>query len=439
VAVDEIAVPAEAAPPRGRMSGIAARLTAANVLGAASGFVTGPLLARALGASGRGDLQAVLVPLSLVPWLLSFGITAYAYRALPRGRTLEEVLGSLGLPLVLVGVIVAAAGVPIADVLAGGQATVRTFLIVGFLITPVVLLNMLLSSSLAARERWRSVLLMNVIPFAVPFVVVVPMFVVGRLTVGIAAAANIAGSLLAVIPGLALLRGIGRPVFRPALSKAAVKFGLKSWLGGLALTANLRLDQLLMITLVPRQQLGLYAVATTISGASGLATGAISPPLMARIGSGHTHLMARAVRITVSATILVNIAVAAVTPVILAVLFGPQFHGAMPMVMVLLAASIPLAGTTVLSTALLADGAPMIPSAAEAIALVITVVGLLTLLGPLQAMGAALVSVAAYSASVVFQLLMARRRVGAPLKEFLVPSREDVRWARTVLTRAPAG
>ncbi len=53
-----------------------------------------------------------------------------------------------------------------------------------------------------------------------------------------------------------------------------------------------------MITVVSPSQLGLYAVATTLSGASTLAAGALSAPLMTRVAAGETSLMADAVRIT---------------------------------------------------------------------------------------------------------------------------------------------
>jgi O-antigen/teichoic acid export membrane protein len=437
LAVEDVAPPAAASRPR--VSGVTARLTVANMLTASSGFVTGPLLARALGASGRGDLAAILVPLSLVPVVLSLGIAPFAYRSLPRGRSLDEVVGSLGLPLLVLGLVGAACGFPIADVLAGGRATVRTFLIVGFLMTPLVLFNLLLSSSLAALERWHGVVAMNVIAVAVPFAATVVLFAIGRLTVGTAASASIAGSVLAVIPGLPLLASVDRPVVRPSLARAAAGFGLKSWPGGLAQTANARLDQLLMITVVSPRQLGLYAVATTISSASLLPAGALSPPLMSRIAAGHTYLMPQAVRMTIAVALGMSLAIAVVTPTVLGALFGPRFHAAVPIAMVLLAASVPLAGAIVLGTALQADGAPLIPSAAEMIALVITVVGLIVLLAPLQAMGAAYVSVAAYGASFLFQLGMARRRLGVPLSQFLLPSRADVHWARGVLGRAATG
>jgi O-antigen/teichoic acid export membrane protein len=434
VAVGDIAPRPGTVGHRARLSGVVARLTVANVLAAATGFITGPLLARALGASGRGDLQAIIVPLQLAPIVLSLGITSFAYRTLPRGRTVDEVIPSLGLPLLLLGSIAVAAAVPLADALAGGRATVQTYLIIAFLMAPIGLLTMLLSSSLAALERWRAVIAMSVIPFAVPFIAIVALDVFGWLTVATAAGATLVGSLLAVVPGLPLLISVRKPVFHFSLAREGVSFGVKSWLGGLAQTANLRLDQVLMITLVPPRQLGLYAVATTISSAYGPLAGAVSPPLMARIGAGERHLMPQAVRMTVMVTVAVNLVVALLTPILLPLLFGPTFHAAIPIAIILLVASVPLAGASVLSTALQADGVPLIPTFGEGIALIVTVVGLAILLPPLQGMGAAIVSVAAYSASFVFQLVIAKRRLAAPLSAFLLPSRPDVYWLRNRVT-----
>jgi O-antigen/teichoic acid export membrane protein len=412
-----------------------ARLTVANALAAAAGLITGPLLARALGASGRGDLAAILVPLSLAPSVLSLGIPAFAYRDLPRGGAIDEILGSLGLPLVAIGALSAVGAIPVADALAGGRETVRLFLIIGFLCMPIVMVAGLFASSLGALERWRRVVATRLIPFAVAFAAIVVLYVAGRLTVAAAAAATILGALLSLLPGLTLLTERGRPVFRAALAREGVGFGLKSWVGGLAMLANARLDQVLMITVVAPRELGLYAVATTLAGASNLATGALSPPLMTRVAAGQAYLLPQALRITLAATVALNVTLGLATPVVLPALFGPEFHDAVAMAIVLLAASVPFAGASVLSSALQADGAPLIPSVGEGIALVVTVVGLAALLGPLGGLGAAIVSLAAYSASFVFQLIMARRRIDAPLSAYLLPSRVDLRWARNLLTQ----
>ena len=416
-----------------RLTGVVAGLTAANVLGAAAGFITGPLLGRALGPSGRGDLAAIQVTLMLALPVLGLGIAGFAYRELPLGRPIEEVIGSLGLPLLVIGTVAVAGAIPVADALAGGRETVRTFLTVGFLLMPLSLLGILLLTSLAALERWRSVIATTLIVFAVPLLAIVALYAIGDLTVASAAVATIGGSVFALAPGLRLLVTSPRPVFRRSIARNGVSFGLKSWVGGLALLANARLDQFLMITVVAPRVLGLYAVATTIAGAASLATGALTPPLMTRIASGEKYLLPRAVRTAVGGTVLLNLALALITPTLLTVLFGPAFRDAVTMALVLLAASVPFAGASVLSSGLQSDGAPLIPSAAEALALVITVMGLVLLLPALGGVGAALVSLAAYTTSFLFQLVMARRRLGNPIREFLAPSRADLRWARELI------
>ena len=432
--VESIAAPPGTGRVRRRLTGIVAGLTAANVLTAALGFISGPLLARALGPSGRGDLAAIQVPLVLAPGVLGLGISGFAYRTLPRGRPIEEIIGSLGLPLLVIGVLAAAGAVPIADVLAGGRETVRTFLIIVFVSMPLLLFSSLLLTSLAALERWRSVIVTTTIPFLVPFIAIVILDGFGHLTVATAAGATVVGSLLSLVPGLRLMRIARRPVFRRSVARNAIAFGLKSWVGGLALIANLRLDQFLMITAVAPRELGLYAVATSVAGASSAATSALMPPLMTRIAGGETYLLPQAVRVAATATVGLNLLLALATPVLLAVLFGPEFRAAVPMAFVLYAANVPFAAASVLSGGLQADGSPVIPSIGEGMALVVTVVGLLLLLGPLGGVGAAIVSLAAYSTSFLYQLLMASRRMGRPVKEFVIPTRADFRWAQSRVT-----
>jgi O-antigen/teichoic acid export membrane protein len=428
VAIEPVAASAESPTKQPRLSRVTAGLTGAKVLGAATGFISGPLLARALGASGRGDLAAITVPLALAPAVLGLGISAFAYRDLPRGRPIEEIIGSLGVPTLALGCLGVAAAVPLADALAGGRSVVRTFLIAGFVLMPVLLTAELLYACLAGLGRWRALMASVLIPFMVPFVAIVALYVVGDLTVAAAAAATIAGSLLAIVPGLPVL-GIRRPVFRLSLARRGVSFGAKSWLGGLAMLANVRLDQFLMITVVSPRVLGLYAVATTLAGAPTLLTGALAAPLMTRVAAGHTYLVADAVRVSLTLTLLVDAALAVVTPTLLPLLFGPEFQAAVPMAIILLAANVPLSTGSVLSSALQGDGAPLIPSIGEGIALLITVGGLIALLKPLGGIGAALVSLAAYSASFIFQLVVARRRIGVPMSAFLVPRRTDLQWA----------
>jgi O-antigen/teichoic acid export membrane protein len=428
MAVDE-AVPPETGGRSRRLTSVVALLTAAKVLASASGFITGPLLARALGASGRGDLAAVQVPFLLAPVIIGLGIPAYAYRELPRGKDPREVLGSLGLPLVLIGILAAVAAVPVASLFAAGRPTVEFWLTVGFLLMPLILVGSLLIDALVALQRWWSVAATIVLPFVPPLVGTVVLYLLGDLTVGWASALTIAGALLAIVPALPLLKEFRRPVFRMPVARKGVAFGVKSWAGGLALLANLRLDQLLMITWVAPRVLGLYSVAVTYAGATTLATGPLSQSVIPRIAAGERLLIARAVRMALLVTVVLNALLAIVAPLVIVGLFGSAFSGAVPMAWLLLIGAVPYGAASVLASGLQADGAPLIPSIAEGVALIVTVTGLILFLKPFGGEGAAVVSDIAYTTSMCVQIALARRRLGVRVHDFIVPTSADLRWA----------
>jgi O-antigen/teichoic acid export membrane protein len=150
------------------------------------------------------------------------------------------------------------------------------------------------------------------------------------------------------------------------------------------------------------------------------------------IAGGAPQLLPRAVRLTMLAALVVNLCLALVAPLLLPLLFGPEFRDAVPMTFVLLAAAVPFTGAGVLSGALQADGAPLIPSVGEGLALVLTVIGLAVALKPWGGVGAAVVSLVSYSTSFLFQLTMARGRLGEPFRRFLLPTTADLRWARSL-------
>lgn len=72
---------------RTRLARLVLHLTATNLVIAVLGVVTGPLLARSLGAGGRGVLAAIVVPLGLAPALLGLGLPSYATRSIARGAS----------------------------------------------------------------------------------------------------------------------------------------------------------------------------------------------------------------------------------------------------------------------------------------------------------------------------------------------------------------
>jgi O-antigen/teichoic acid export membrane protein len=219
------------------------------------------------------------------------------------------------------------------------------------------------------------------------------------------------------------------------MAREATVFGAKTWVSGLAQLANARVDQLFMIKLVSPTELGLYAVAVTTASVPNFLSSAMSAPVLTRVAEGDRALVPRALRALLLVVVLVNAGLAAILPFALPFVFGEDFSDAVPMALILVAASIPLAGISVLSPALVADGAPGVPSIGEIAALIVTVVGLLILLDPLGGVGAALTSFVAYSVSFAYQLVVVRRRFGGSMLSYLVPHRDDAALFKPIVDR----
>jgi O-antigen/teichoic acid export membrane protein len=404
-----------------------------NALPAITGLITAPLQARALGVEGRGTLAAIVVPLSVAPILLNFGIMQFAGKEAARGRRLGPLIGSLGAVYLGIGACALLLAVPTAGFFAEGRETVEVFLIIGFCLLPIILQGQLLLAVNSGLQRWRWVIGAQLIPALTTLIGIVTLYVLGELTVTSAATLVIVGALGAIVPLVSVLKRAMPLEIDSALVREGVPFGLKAWLGTVASYANVRLDQLLMIRWVSARELGLYVVAATIASASGIVAAAVAGASNPRIARGDRVFAARALRVALAAVTLLHLFLAALTPWLLDVLFGEEFGDATSMAWILLVGGVPLAGATILANALISAGRPALSAWGEVIALSITIPGLALLLPRYGGDGAAIVSLAAYSANFVFLLLRSRRIFQCPLSWFLLPRPGDVRWTMRLL------
>jgi O-antigen/teichoic acid export membrane protein len=418
--------------PKKRLSllSVVMRLSLVTGTTTAVGLITGPLQARSLGPSGRGELAAITVVGLFLPIIAGLGLEAFVTRETARGTPPGEVIGSIGLMTLIIGLVLAPLGFPMSALLAGHHHVVRLFILIQFLMLPFSLLAQILYYLLVGLERWTAITAFRLIPALGAGLAIVILFITGSMTVSAVAIATIVTVILGVCSGLPALKGIGRLRVRPDLLRLAIPFGLQTWLGTLAVLTNGRLDQLLMIGLVSPRQLGLYAVAVTASSLSNQIAYSLSSPLLSRVAAGERQLVARSLRITLGFVVMANATLALLIPFVLPWVFGSHFREAVPMALILLAAAVPLCVTSVLSPAMVADGHPRIPATAEGLTLLITVPGLLLVLPSMGAIGAALVSFVAYSANAAVQLRGARVNFGARTRDFVLPGRADALWAR---------
>jgi O-antigen/teichoic acid export membrane protein len=317
---------------------------------------------------------------------------------------------------------------PIAALLAEGRDVVETYLLFGFLLLPLGLIGNILVSAAIGLERWRLVIAARL---ALPVVNVIglgTLFLLDRLTVPTAALVSFLGAAAPLVPTLLVLRRTKKLEVDRTFVKEGLHFGIKAWIGNLSFLANYQLDQLLMILFVSPQQLGLYVVAVSLSGLSGLLTSALSSALIPRVARGDKPLAARAVRTTIALLAFGNAMLGLAVPWLLPTLFGGAFADATVMTWILLLASIPGQAGILLASLLITAGRPGASATAELIGLALTVPTLALLLPSFAGVGAAIASLVAYTGRFAFLLFHGRRVFDASLLELLVPQRGD--WTR---------
>jgi O-antigen/teichoic acid export membrane protein len=424
-------------PPRGTaFAALVAKLSVVNAVVAVSGLVTGPLLAQALGASGRGTLAAILVPATVAPWVFGFGLGEYVARMAARQANSGEAFGTVGALSLLIGLAGAVAGIPIALFLADGRQVVLVMLLIAFCALPLTLVQQVAGHLAVGLAEFRAVSLSRLMPAVISLAAIPALFVLENLTVTSASIVVFVGGFLAGLPLLPVIARAGRLRLGWTTAKGAFRFGATTWVGTLSSIANARLDQLIMIKLVSERELGLYAVAVTLASFSAIGVGALAVALFPQVARGDFALAMRSTRVTLLLLALLSVLVGLVAPVALPSLFGAEFRHATVMAWILLAAGLPLAGAFVLGSALIAIGHPGAASIGQIAGVVVTGIGLPVFVPLLGGEGAALVTLIAYTLQFILLAGFAHRRYGGRIRDFFIPRREDFAWLRTILSAA---
>lgn len=352
-----------------------------------------------------------------------------------RTYPLGELLGSttpIALIASLVGVAVA---VPIAHLLGRGRPAVVEFIEIGLFVLPLSASLQLLYGIAVGDEKWRTVVWVRILNVGGVAAAIVTLSLLHALTVSSVAITYIVAGALSNIPYLAGLRGSWPWRFSRPLALTGLAFGVRSWLTTIANTGNAYLDQVLMAGLVSSRQLGLYALAVTMSTASGAMVAAAANALIPRVATGDSLLAARACRVTLLLVILTGAAIAATSPLFVPFVFGRRFDGAIPMLIVLVGASALSVPSQVLGSALIAVGNPAATARAQVAGLVITVPALIVVLPLAAGIGAAWVTLGAYAVTFAMILRAAMQSFTLPARSLLVLTPADIGWLYGKLLR----
>jgi O-antigen/teichoic acid export membrane protein len=365
------------------------------------GLASGPILARSLGPSGRGDLAAVLVPAQLLCYGLSFGLpsaAAYLVHRFDRGT----LLGTSTVLCLVAGIPLVLAVWPLLPGYYRHHGAAALFWAQVFLLSAPLSVGAGVALSLlwadGANLRWN---LWRTAPTLLTALLTFGLFATSQLTIWTALAAGFVGAGSTVV--LLVQQTFAWRPLRTSFKalRAQLSYGARVAIGSAADTVAGRFDQALMVAMVPSADLGLYAVAVTAAGMSAPLTSSLSLALFPELRrESSVEAQQRRTSRALAAVLTSSTGVAAVLafagPWLLAFLFGKSFAGAATPLRLLLIGQIANDATGPLTARLLAAGRPGVASQASAAAAAVTVVGLALLVPKLGINGAALTTTVSY-------------------------------------------
>jgi len=394
--------------------------------------VIGVILARLLGPEDRGELAAVILWPTLMTTIGSLGLAQAVTYFAARNVRLEKLIGTTLVLVAAVSVGLIAIGLLVIPLALGGHGssvvdTARVFLI---FFVPLNLVAVTMNSILNGIQRFRWFQAIRLILILVTLFTLAAFAIFEDLSIGYAATAYLAGFLVAAVIALAvLLRTTGGSVgFERSLVKDLLGYGVRAQFSTSLWSLNERADQLVISIFLSATSLGIYVVAVTMTSLTtlvGFSFGLVAVPLIARLDDFAEKQ--RVARLVLGATLVASTAVSVpifvLEPWLIDLLFGEEFSEAAGIGRVLLVAGIVFALNRVFEAVLQALGRPLDASIGEGLALAVTAGGLVALLPLLGIMGAAITSLVAYTASIIFLLLRTRRELGVPALWLITPPR----------------
>ena len=371
-----------------------------------SGFLNSIILARFLGPEGRGLLAAAtLWPLLLVS-LGAFGLYESSLIKVSQDRrTANNVITSAIVFSLFLGMIVMVVGymiLPIALKNIGDEAiqTGRLFL----LIIPFGMLHAHLAAIFRGLTR---INLHNIIQLIIPLglllvsIILIFLELINIYTILILHLILMLITVLVWFILLITLREFTAIKLDVGLMRSMINYGLRVYIGTVFSLANLRLDQILMVSIVTAEQLGYYIVAVRVAEITGVVATAlvtVAVPRIARVKepSRQIHEATRHFQVYWYVNLIIKLLYIPAVILLIPTVYGTQFVDAVPVAIVLVIGSVFMDGKRVLTGLAQALNAPWLGSRAEIIAAASTFALLLLLLPPFGIIGAALTSLCAY-------------------------------------------
>lgn len=361
---------------------VAAALTA--VLGQALLVVSGPLVARALGPDGRGQLAICVLCVIGLAQLGAMGLPAAVAYEVAKARGTSLVLDHRQITFLLAQG-TALAGLGLTAVVLLGKAELVQFtslLAVSAVVAPVALLiQQYVLSVLQGQHRFAAMNGVRLLPAliyaggAIVIFLKLPDAGLGVYALLFAVSAAAAGIVGAAV--IAMYRGHSAGQVRLA-SKDVRRRGLQGWLGSSSVVDTFYVDQAIVALMLSPRHLGLYVVAASFSNICNFLLSSMGLIATPRLAAANDPAVRNALaRQALRRGAALGFGVAACLELgvgqILVPVFGPDYQDALAVSRVLIAASLLMAIRRLAGAIFLGLGAPGVVSKMEWVALALLV------------------------------------------------------------------
>jgi O-antigen/teichoic acid export membrane protein len=406
-------------------------------------ILIGAILNRTVGPGGRGEMQTVTMWALLLSWAvgLSFGqANAYKGAADPERRP-ALFANSLWLAL-FIGIPCGLAASAILPHYVHLTDENRFLFLFSLWALPISMLSDYYGWLLYSDAKFGKFNLFRITPQLVVSVSLLLLWAFHLLTVRTAILATWTGSYVALGYAIVMLVRAGYGRLKPdwALAKDSLIYSSKVHLGTLANAANGRLDQLLMSTsvMITTHSLGLYVCAVTYSELLNQTASAISLVLFPKVAAEkdpakQAEHAAMSVRWTLIIGALGGLFLFFAAPVIVPLINGASFMGAIPAIHWLLPGIVAMGVCAILSASLRGAGKPGLTSIAEGVSVTVMLTLLLALLPRLGIVGASVASTCGYFVNMLVLIYFFKREFGGASIASMRPTGADIVYARNAI------
>ena len=408
---------------------------ATRIWGAFVGIVVSIIIARTLGPEGKGIYSLLLLAPTLLVTFGNFGLNvSNVYFYGKRNARAQDLAANSVWAALVFGLVILALFIVAYPLLRERFFTdvPTSYLFAAVATLPAMLLNQYMANLLLATKQTRLFNWSNVLQLAV--LLATAIFTLLIMKMGLAATVVIA-DLNVVIGAILMTIFYARTNhlslrFKPQLFKETLIFGLKGYFANVIQFLNYRVDMLIVSAFLGAAAVGFYSVAVNFAEVLWYvptSIGTVLFPHVANSTNGSANITtARVSRQTFLLMGLASLAVAALAPWLVPLLFGQEFTPAIQALWYLLPGVLVFSIAKIIGNDFAGRGYVVTNGLVSASALILNIVINLLLVPRLGLIGASLSSSISYTVATVMLIWLFAREAKVHWTRLVWPSRQDM-------------